>query len=458
MSFLQKLSLSVIFLSNLSSPHIQQASIQIIVNQVLVEYPEQITFLLQASSTKEIESVELIFGTDAITCGENITRAIPEDYEATDDVDVEWKFLLRRSGTLPPGTEIWWYWQLVDSDGTITDTPKQAIRFIDEIFQWQLHSSGSLDIYWYFGSESFIRELSQAGETALEYLYQATGVEIEERVGVYIYEDSDALQSATLFSPDWGGGLAFSDHRTVLAGIPPNSISWGKEVVAHELTHVLIGVYTFSCVDTMPIWLNEGLAMFMEKSVGVGHDSEKERLSSAIEGNSLLSVKEISYIFSDDPDLARQSYAQSLSLVEFLIESYGQEKMLMLLDKFKQGLSQDRALKEVYGYNQDSLNIAWREWVGAPPLEGTPVPESTPTWTPYPTIAPYTGPVIFDTETPVLIEAIPQKSETNTPVPELQPSTDGLIGFSTYLVVGGGVVLFFIILFFVFTRFKKPDP
>ena len=49
--------------------------------------------------------------------------------------------------------------------------------------------------------------------------------------------------------------------------------SWGfrsqiqpgiKIPIIHELTHILVGQFTFSCIGTLPGWIEEGLAMFSE--------------------------------------------------------------------------------------------------------------------------------------------------------------------------------------------------
>jgi hypothetical protein len=56
------------------------------------------------------------------------------------------------------------------------------------------------------------------------------------------------------------------------------------------------------------------------------------------------------------------SYAQSYSLIEFLVTSYGQSKMLELLTAFSQGSSYDGALKKVYGFDMDGLNTLWRAY------------------------------------------------------------------------------------------------
>ena len=80
-------------------------------NSAEVNFPEEITFQLEASSSSQITDVTLEFGTDALACGESISRAIPEDFEPDTSIDVEWVWNLRRSGSAPPGTEIWWRWK-----------------------------------------------------------------------------------------------------------------------------------------------------------------------------------------------------------------------------------------------------------------------------------------------------------------------------------------------------------
>ena len=424
-------------------------SVDIQDNQAVIDYPEQITFSLKASGDEVIEDVELIFGTDVITCGDNLTRAFPEDYQPTKEVDVEWEWTLRRSGALPPGTQVWWEWKLTDEQGSEFRTPRQTMVFTDESIPWQTYYSDSLEINWIDGNEAFARELANAGEKALDSLFEITGVEIVEVVRVYIYPNSEEMQTATLFAPDWSGGIAFPPYRTVLAGVSPSSLSWGREVVAHELTHVLIGVYTFSCVSDLPTWLDEGLAMYGESSVGTSHADDYTRLEEAVENDTLLTVREVSGIFSNDPDLARQAYAQSLSLVEFLIEEYDQEDMLALLDAFSDGYSQDQALSEVYGLDQDSLYTAWREYIGAAPLKGTPVPKVTPTRTPFPTMPPITGPSAAATLTPTAVEEIAAAAPTATKtqpeeetVPEVEKSEPARLPL---MIVGGGVLVVLIV-------------
>ncbi len=50
----------------------------------------------------------------------------------------------------------------------------------------------------------------------------------------------------------------------MIIGIAPADVEWGKRTEAHELTHVLVGDFTFTCLGSMPTWLVEGLAVYGE--------------------------------------------------------------------------------------------------------------------------------------------------------------------------------------------------
>ena len=402
-----------------------RASITVLRNEAVAHYPESIEFFLAVESLSEIEWVELSFGTDALACGEGTTRAYPEDFEPSSSVETEWTWNLRQAGSLPPGTTVTWHWTVRDASGTELVTSDRSLVFTNTNIPWREGASESMDLYWTEGDQAFADSLLAAGESALVDLRGMTGVELADRAQVYIFPSSEEMQANTLFAPDWSGGLAFANYRTVLLAIEPGSIAWGREVIAHELAHVVIGAYTFSCLDSTPPWLSEGLAMNAE---GREEPFAAGVLRQAIEDNSLLSVRSLGQMFSADPELAYLAYAESESLVQTLIDVHGQASMLRLLDEFRSGTSEDRALREVYGFDRDGLEAAWREWVGAPPMEGGGEPGGPPTRTPYPTFAPITGPLSGAAATP-------------SPVPSPAPDESGpeTSARTTFLLVAVGL-------------------
>jgi hypothetical protein len=52
--------------------------------------------------------------------------------------------------------------------------------------------------------------------------------------------------------------------------------------------------------------------------------------------------------------------------VEYLLDNYGQDKMLDLLALLKQGSTYDEALTEVYGFDMDGLDACWRATLTSP--------------------------------------------------------------------------------------------
>ena len=88
-------------------------------------------------------------------------------------------------------------------------------------------------------------------------------------------------------------------------------------------------------------------------------------LSTAVSQDNLLSVRTISSPFSAFGNKSILSYAESFSLVDYLIAEYGSEKMSELLNIFKQGSTFDGAFLNVYGFDMDGLNNLWEPWVKA---------------------------------------------------------------------------------------------
>ena len=56
--------------------------------------------------------------------------------------------------------------------------------------------------------------------------------------------------------------------------------------------------------------------------------------------------------------------------MKFLIDTYGEQKFADLFRAFDDGATTAEALQQVYGFNQDGLENAWRDSVGLPPRAG----------------------------------------------------------------------------------------
>jgi hypothetical protein len=206
--------------------------------------------------------------------------------------------------------------------------------------------------------------------------------------------------------------MAFPEHNVVIIGISQRDLAWGRSTIAHELTHVLVGHLTFSCLGDVPTWLNEGLAVYSEGGLDSASESQ---LNEAIQSDQLLTVRSLSGGFSEVPSKAYLSYSQSYSLVKFLIETYGQDKMNSLLITLRDGTTIDNALLKVYGFDVEGLEDAWRGAIGAPPRSASAQPTAQPTPTFVPTYVPFAEAPVVLTPTPYVIPT--SSSAEPTPQP-----------------------------------------
>lgn len=438
-----------------------QSNITVTQNQATPNFPDAISFHLEANSAAEIDSVALEVRTDALACGESATRVVPDDFQPGQSVAVDWTWELRRTGALPPGTTVWWQWAISAGGETVT-TPEEQLVVVDDSREWEETRSDQVVLYWYEGSEDFAQRLLQAGQSTVDRLEEDLDTSVGEPIRMYVYADTDDMQEATLFAPDWSGGLAFTEYGALLMAVGPTDEAWGQRVASHEMTHIVVGRYTFSCVTSTPIWFEEGYAQISE---GEPNEYYVAMLDHAVENNTLLSVRELGQIFSNDPDLASLSYAESQSLVTFLIEKYGEDKIRLLLDQFKAGTSEDRALMEVYGINRDELEAAWREWIGAAPMDDVPA-EASATRTPYPTFVPIDEPPQAVSEvrpTPSYLATLAPEQEAEPPATEAAVSAPALsrgviaVGIAAALCLGALLLAGAAIVVSLVARYKRQE-
>lgn len=380
-------------------------------DQVVFDFPNMAEFSATLNAPANITSVTLEYGNRQLTCGDVIAKAYPE-FESAKTTEVRWVWDMRQSGSLPPGASIWWRWVYTDETGAEFSSEVQNATWLDDVHDWQTLTSGDLRLHWYGKDKSFAQTMLEAGVEGLRRNKEQANLTTDAPIDLYVYPNYDDMQEAILFEPSWTGGMAFPEHNIFIMGISASDSTWDQNTVIHELTHILIGHYTFSCIGTVPTWLNEGLAMFSEGDLSSYMQSQ---LDAAIKNDTLLTVRSLNGGFSELPDKADLSYSQSHSIVSFLIEDYGQDKLTALLDALRDAKPVDDALIEVYGFDTDGLEDAWRKSVGAVPRPVSAQPTAMPTPTFVPTYVPVSGIPLAVTPTPYAIPTSSFDESGNVP-------------------------------------------
>jgi hypothetical protein len=406
-------------------------------DQPTLNFPDSITFRATIQSDSPIASVTLEYGTNQLTCGAVVAKAFPK-FTPGNITEVEWTWEMRQSGSLPPGATIWWRWRYTDANSMESLSEQKILTWLDTRHNWQTITSGFINLHWYFGNQTFAQELLNAAETGLARLENDAGLQPDKPIHLYIYANTNDMKDAILYEPSWTGGMAYSEHDIVIIGISQRDLEWGRTTIAHELTHVLVGHLTFSCLGDVPTWLNEGLAVYSEGGLDPASEAQ---LNEAISNDQLLTVRSLSGGFSEVPSRAYLSYSQSYSLVKYLIETYGQEKMNSLLIALRDGTTIDGALLKVYGFDIEGLEDAWRGAIGAAPHTVSAGPTAQPTPTFVPTYIPFAVAPVAVTPTPYIIPTSFSAEPPPQPNGSPWPLTLMLVAVCCILVLLVGVLV-----------------
>jgi len=382
LSLVLSLLIAIPILFSISTTILAQGEITVISSDAEMQFPSTITFSMEAEAASDIADIDLVYRKS----GESlipVSSRVDVDFIPGQLVAASWTWDMLEMGGLPPGTEIDYWWLIEDAIGHELQTSPATIAFDDLSHDWQSLASDQVTIFWYEGDLSFVQDLVDVADEALERLAGEIGVVLEKPVKIYIYASSGDLRNALIYPQEWTGGLAFPGYGTVIIGISPDNLAWGKRAIAHEMGHLVVHQALSGFYGHLPVWLDEGLAMDAEGDL---RPDLQTMLNKAIARDTLFSVRSISSSFPTDPYEARLCYAESYSLVQFLIDTYGSDKILNLLAVLNEGNTYDDAMLEVYDFNVDGLNAVWRESLALGP-QPSPIPGGEASEFPAPYIA-----------------------------------------------------------------------
>jgi hypothetical protein len=329
-------------------------------SSVQISFPNSMRFEVKAQSDVNIVKLRLHYIVDRQNFASVVSEGWPQ-FNPAPSVDTQWLWDMRKS-SLPPGTQVQYWWTAEDAAGKTGETDRASVSFDDDRYQWQSMTTAPVTLLWYKGDRAFADALMAAAQQGLQRIENDTGAMPQGNVRIYIYASSQDLQGAELFPQQWEGGVTFTGYDIIAIGVATSDLAFGQRAVPHELTHWIVHQITFNDYGAgLPVWLDEGLATYGEGTLSPDYQAA---LNYAINNNRLISVRSLSSPFSAIPEEAYISYGESNSIVTYLIQKYGRDKMNQLLEVFHQGSGYDEALQQVYGFDQDGLDALWRQSLG----------------------------------------------------------------------------------------------
>ena len=179
---------------------------------------------------------------------------------------------------------------------------------------------------------------------------------------VYIFfAKSQATYRKITGRPEWSGGAASLSERKIYLFKSDEAMG----ILAHELTHIYFDSF-FSARVQSPLWLSEGIATYIQSERGYSTPTWLAQKLNTLEkggGFKLADLVRIDNMQGADEDNVRLWYAESYSVVRFLMKLKAGDAFYQFCKSLKGGAPTHQALYQAYGmpYNKlSSLEFAWR--------------------------------------------------------------------------------------------------
>jgi len=206
-------------------------------------------------------------------------------------------------------------------------------------------------------SLDLVEDIGRRLEGIRRQIGTAFQLEITQKVVVVLFSPERFYKATKSYH--WVGGFYDGQIKLPVSGgsrPSPDELNELDEALRHETTHVVVRQVCPEC----PNWLNEGLAQHFEKSGRADGINAQLRAkpSARIRFEDVPSrLWEV-----DDEDLARRTYLQGLSFVEFLVDRFLEFRLRILLDTIRREGSLRKAFELVYGLRLEEAEALW--WKG----------------------------------------------------------------------------------------------
>ena len=236
-----------------------------------------------------------------------------------------------------------------------------------ETDNWQTAKSTHFIVYYKNAPEAFIKELIDRSEGYYNKITEDLGFIRydfwlwDKRARIYIYDDAKDYQLAT-GQPGWSAGLASIKEKIIRTF--PYALGFFETVLPHEMGHIIFREFVGLNNYAIPLWLEEGLASYQEKSKYKLCDKV---VKEAIAQNKFINLSQLSNL---DPYLMNSQeevglfYSEAFSVIDFLIKEFGKESFVLFCQNLRDKKNMEKAIASTYSFSSlRELNDAWLKYL-----------------------------------------------------------------------------------------------
>jgi hypothetical protein len=208
--------------------------------------------------------------------------------------------------------------------------------------------------------ERLAAELARESLRIRERIIADIGVDFPGKTEIRICPSIEAFREAQpggTWVPLWAAGVAYPAEDVIVLR-SPRAVKGGRidvvDVFAHEFSHIALGRALAGV--RVPVWLNEGLAIYEAREWTFSRISVLTRASLM---DRLIPLPILTLSFPAEEGLAELAYAESFMFVSFLINKVGREAFHRLLRDYTRYGDLEGALRRGTGMTLADLEEGW---------------------------------------------------------------------------------------------------
>ncbi|MFW6172515.1 MAG: peptidase MA family metallohydrolase [Elusimicrobiota bacterium] len=217
-------------------------------------------------------------------------------------------------------------------------------------------------------------------DKSAENLYKKLNWKPQKKVLTEIYPDKKSFQTASTLTDKQikvSGAVGICKFNRIMF-LSPKALKFGFDwpnTATHEYIHYIVG--KVSNLGNFPLWMNEGLAKFLEE---IWRKSESSispvGINYLIQGRKYNKWVELDKMKHGMPNLQTKddvtlAFAQVQSMIEYMVNRYGWDRISELI--YELGNSKPSpAFKKAIGISESELFLKWKDYIKTAELKYTP--------------------------------------------------------------------------------------
>lgn len=231
---------------------------------------------------------------------------------------------------------------------------------------WRKNDSSHFIVYYKDAPLDFVKTVSETAEELYQQIprnlgfMRYSGWKYDDRAAIYIYDDREEYQAKSQ-NFEWSGGAANISQKEIRTF--PSAAGFFDSTLPHELAHLIFREFIGN--TPIPIWLDEGVAMYQEKAKRWGANKV---VLNAMKAGKFIPLTEMTYqrlSAEKDQEIINIFYAEAASIVYYMIVELGEARFENFCRKLSDGVPFEEALYSNYGrfHNIQELNDRWVDYL-----------------------------------------------------------------------------------------------